>query len=238
MIKEVIFDIDNTIYDYDRGHVEGMRRMGDYVQEHFQIPREIFEKEYKEIMKEITERLGTDNAAIHSRSLRIQNFLERRSLPLFPHVRTLYRIYWGSLIKASQGEPGAAACMKELREMGISVGIGTDMTAMMQYEKLEAYGFAPYISHMVSSQEAGVEKPHKDFMELCIRKAGVLPEECLFVGDSFGKDVCGSGAAGMHPVWYNPKGKARPEEIAAPEKGYGEIRHFDQLIPYIKAELE
>ena len=29
MIKEVIFDIDNTVYDYDRGHVEGMRRMGD-----------------------------------------------------------------------------------------------------------------------------------------------------------------------------------------------------------------
>ena len=43
MIKEVIFDIDNTVYDYDRGHVEGMRRMGDYVLEHFQVPREEFE---------------------------------------------------------------------------------------------------------------------------------------------------------------------------------------------------
>ncbi len=234
MIKEVIFDIDNTVYDYDRGHVEGMRRMGDYVLEHFQVPREEFERQYQEIMREITERLGMDNAAIHSRNLRIQNLLERWKQPLFPHLKNLYRMYWGTLLESSQAEPGAAACMEALKRMGISVGIGTDMTAMIQYEKLEVYGLSSYVSHMVTSQEAGVEKPHRDFMELCVRKSGFCPEECLFVGDSFAKDVCGSAAAGMHAVWYNPKGKARPEGIAVTEHGYKEIRHFDELIPYIK----
>lgn len=34
------------------------------------------------------------------------------------------------------------------------------MTAYIQYKKLESLGAAPYIDFMVSSEEAGVEKPH------------------------------------------------------------------------------
>lgn len=34
------------------------------------------------------------------------------------------------------------------------------MTAYIQYKKLESLGVTPYIDFMVSSEEAGVEKPH------------------------------------------------------------------------------
>ncbi len=234
MIKEVIFDIDDTLYSYEKGHIEGMRRMGLYVQENFGVSPEKFREEYKEIQQEITERLGNDNAAIHSRSLRIQNLLERWGQPLFPHVRKLYRAYWDGLLEESRPEPGALRCMEELKRMGISIGIGTDMTAMMQYEKLETFGFAPYINHMVTSQEAGAEKPHRDMMELCIKKSGAKPGECMFVGDHFQKDVCGAIRCGMHGVWYNPEGKERPEGLDIPADAYGEIRHFDGLIPCLK----
>ena len=235
MIKEVIFDIDSTLYDYDTGHAEGIKQMGLYIREQFGIDEEEFEAAYKRLYQEAIARLGKENAAIHSRSIRIQNLLEEWKLPLFPHLRKLYRIYWDSLLSASAPEPGSLKCLKNLREMGMTIGIGTDMTAMIQYEKLETYGFAPYINHIVTSQEAGAEKPARAIMDLCVKKSGVRPEECLFVGDNFNRDVQGAVGAGMHAVWYNPKGKARPENPAVPEDSYHAIRHFDELIPYIKS---
>ena len=238
MIKEVIFDIDDTLYDYEIGHAQGMKKMREYAQRELGIPEEGFQKSYSEINKEITAALGRDNASIHSRSIRIQNLLERCEKPLFPHLKELYHLYWYGLLDASCAEPGSLEAMKELSEMGISIGIGTDMTTRMQYEKLEKFGFAPYVKHIVTSQEAGHEKPHPVFMELCIRKAGCAPEECVFVGDTFKKDVLGALDAGMQAVWYNAKGKSLPEDVDLTGRAYGEIHHFDELVPYIKSLCE
>ena len=80
-----------------------------------------------------------------------------------------------------------------------------------------------------------MEKPHPEFMALCIRKAGCAPEECVFVGDTFKKDVIGAMNAGMHAVWYNAKKKALPEDADLAGRSYQEIRHFDELVPYIKS---
>ncbi|NBK92348.1 HAD family hydrolase [bacterium 1XD21-13] len=234
MIKEVIFDIDNTLYSYDQGHGEGMKALCAYVEEQLEVETEEFLAMVKQTNQEITERLGTDNASIHSRSIRFQNLLEKWGKPLFPHVQAMYHVYWDTLLKASGPEPGAIACMQELKAMGIRIGIGTDMTAMMQYEKLSAFGFAPFVNHIVTSQEAGVEKPHTEFMRLCIKKAEARPEECVFVGDNFRKDACGASACGMHGVWYNPKEKKLPEGAEEFAGKYKEIRHFDELVPYIR----
>ena len=234
MIKEVIFDIDNTLYSYDKGHGEGMKQLYGYMKEQFGIEQEEFQSMVRISNQEITDRLGKDNAAIHSRSIRFQNLLEKWGKPLFPHVQAMYHVYWDTLLKVSGPEPGAVACMQELKSMGIRIGIGTDMTAMMQYEKLSAFGFAPYISHIVTRQEAGVEKPHPEFMKLCIKKAEARPEECVFVGDNLKKDACGASACGMHGVWYNPKGNKLPEDSEQLKGTFREIRHFNELVPYIK----
>lgn len=235
MIREVIFDIDDTLYNYETGHALGMKRMGEYARKEFGVEPEEFESMYKKLNREIIEHLGRDNAAIHSRSIRLQNMLEQWGKPLFPHLKTLYHLYWDTLIDESSPEPGSLEAMRELCEMGISIGIGTDMTTAMQYEKLERFGFGPYIRHIVTSQEAGYEKPHPVFMSLCLQKADCAPEECVFVGDTFKKDVLGALNTGMRAVWYNAKGKQIPEDADLAGKEYKEIRHFDELVPYIRS---
>jgi putative hydrolase of the HAD superfamily len=233
MIREVIFDIDSTLYDYDKSHAAAMSELGRYVREHFGREQEEFEKDYQRLYHELMEELGMDNAAIHSRHLRIQRLLEEWNEPLFPHLENMYRAYWDTLLRVSEPEPGSLECMKRLRQMGITIGIGTDMTAYMQYEKLIKLGFGPYINHVVTSQEAGQEKPGERFMSLCIRKSGAAPEECLFVGDNPSKDIAGSVRAGMHACWYRPDGSREAKKPDVPEGSYQEIRHFDEVIPYI-----
>ena len=75
MIKEVIFDIDDTLYDYEAGHAQGMKKMGGMRRRAGRRRRRVSgglsetQGDYK--------RLGRDDAAIHSRSIRLQNLLEQ-----------------------------------------------------------------------------------------------------------------------------------------------------------------
>ncbi len=52
MIKEVIFDIDGTLYDYERGNAEGVARMTAYAEKELGIGPEEFMAEYKRLYEE------------------------------------------------------------------------------------------------------------------------------------------------------------------------------------------
>ena len=51
------------------------------------------------------------------------------------------------------------------------------------------------------SGDFGIKKPDpRLFLKAC-ELAGAKPEECVYVGDIFYRDVLGSWRAGMKPVW-------------------------------------
>ena len=210
MIKTVIFDIDNTLYDYDKNHILGMKALTDYCQSEFDLNEKEVLACYHQAMDITNRRIGTDTAAIHSRMLRFQCMTELLKQPYFPHVENMYHAYWDTLIDHAEPSPGILSLLTELKNRHIRIGIGTDMTASIQYKKLLKLGLAPYIDFIVTSQEAGVEKPHPHFFDVCLEKAGCLPEECAFVGDNQKKDVKGALDHGMTGIWYSqekePKG--------------------------------
>ena len=107
MIKEVVFDIDDTLYDYEKGHALGVERMAEYAEKELGIAKAYFRSEYKRMNEELKVRLGKDDAATHSRSIRLQNLLEQWGKPLFPHVEKLYHLYWDALLAESKAEPGS-----------------------------------------------------------------------------------------------------------------------------------
>lgn len=128
---------------------------------------------------------------------------ELLSQPPFPYVEEMYHAYWDTLIAHAEPYPHAREFLSILKDGGIRIGIGTDMTAAIQYQKLRKLGFAPYIDFMVTSEESGAEKPHPHFFEICIKKAGYLPGECAFIGDHLKKDVQGACDNGLYGIWYS-----------------------------------
>lgn len=202
MIKTVIFDIDNTLYDYDKNHILGMKALTDYCRKEFGLTEEEAISCYDDAMEKTNQRIGTDTAAIHSRMLRFQCMTELLARPFFPHVENMYHAYWDTLITNAQPSPGIVSLLQHLKKLQIRIGIGTDMTAAIQYRKLKELGLTSYIDFIVTSQEAGVEKPHPHFFELCLEKAACLPAECAFVGDNQKKDVQGALDNGLLGIWY------------------------------------
>lgn len=204
MIKAVIFDIDNTMYSFDRAHAAAMDALLRYGQEKLELAPDSLGKKIRETQNRITERLGTNDSAIHNRLIRFQCVLESLDTADLGAALEMYHAYWDTILDVMKPEPGLTELVSALHAAGISVGIGSDMTAYIQYKKLIRLNVLKDICFIVTSEEAGAEKPSPEFFRLCVEKAGCLPEECVFIGDSIRKDVKGAIENGLHGVWYCP----------------------------------
>ena len=206
MIKAVIFDIDNTMYSFDAAHKTAMAALCAYTEKNFGMDAAETKELAAKCMDIITERLGDNCAAIHNRLLRFQCFLEQIGSADYRKAMEMYHIYWDTLLDVMEPEKGLVPLLERLKEKGIRIGIGSDMTAYIQYKKLEKIGALEYLDFLVTSEEAGTEKPTPQFFELCVKKAGCMPGECVFIGDNLRKDVAGSADFGMIGTWYHPGG--------------------------------
>ncbi len=221
MIKTVIFDIDSTLYEYAGANRRAVAAVTDYTCEHFGWAPETFPALAKEMTRKNNARMGNISTC-HNRLIRFQNILEEQGLPLSPHAMKMYRLYWDTLIDTAEVSEGAADVLRELKERGYRIGIGTDMTAGIQFEKLERMGLLPYVDFIVTSEEACAEKPDVRLFSLCLKKAGCSPEECLFVGDSYPKDYCGARAVGMQALLFTPPAKVASGQTAPDQTAPGQ----------------
>lgn len=210
MIKSVIFDLDNTLYSYDKAHAAAWAALCRHAEQRLALPEERFLSLHSEASRVLTRRCG-GGPAIHNRLIRFQILLELAGLP-FGEAPAMAECYWQTLLAHMEAEPGAAETLSALKSMGLRLGVGTNMTADRQIEKLRRLELLPLVDFLVSSEELGVEKPDPRLFALCAEKAGAAPADCAFVGDSLQKDALAARAAGMLGIWYHPDGDGGPPE--------------------------
>ena len=210
MIKAVIFDLDGTFYDYNHANEEAGRAVEGYVLEQFGMPPEDYRKAMREQLRETAERLGPVSAT-HNRLIRMQNVLEKHGLPVYPHTLSMAELYWEVFLRDIELFPGARELLAALKQNGIRIGLGTNMTAYVQHLKLRILRIGEFMDFIVTSEDAGIEKPERGFFEYCVTKAGCEPGECLFVGDNLDFDVKAPRDFGMQAVLYGEGGILYPD---------------------------
>lgn len=203
MMKALIFDIDNTLYSYDCAHKEAFGALTLWANEHLGLSLEGFQALHRQGDRLLRSHTNRSCAAVHNRLIRYQLMLEHIGQPI-TLAPMMARLYWSTLLDHIIPSQGVAECFAALKAANYTIGIGTDMTADYQFIKLERLGLLDQVDFMVSSEEAGVEKPDHRLFDLCVEKAGCAPFECVFVGDSLQKDVLGAQNAGLYPVWFCP----------------------------------
>lgn len=203
--KAVFFDLDGTLYDYSRGDRLGKEAIVSYMKEHFSLEPDVTRDALRRAFRESRERIGYDSGSTHNRLIRYQMMLEDLSLPIHPHAMALAALYWDTLIGQASPEPGLVPLLKTLKAAGLVTGVGTNMTAMIQFRKLDALGLWPWIDVLVTSEEVGTEKPDRKVFDWCARKAGLANGECIYIGDTWGHDVAGAEKAGMAGILYKGK---------------------------------
>ena len=221
MIRTVIFDIDNTLYDYDLGHEAAMNALLCYCKDYLGLKKKDARQYIKEANDEQIVRTGVQNGSVHNRLIRYQIILERLGLPLFPHALNMFDLYWNTLLDTCVPEEGLLKFLRALKAKDIKLGIGSNMTAIIQFEKIEQLGLGNFFDFIVTSEEVNIDKPDPRFFELCVQKAGCRSSECAFIGDSYEHDVAGPEAVGMRGILYT-RGKDIRKQSCRKIRSYSE----------------
>lgn len=220
MIKAVVLDLDETLYAYEPLNIIATERVQELTCRELGITAKQFEEAYKFGRHETKRKLG-DVAASHNRLLYCQKTLEYLGVKPMPLSLRMYETYWGTFLEKMCLRDGVRVFLDRMHEQGIKVMICTDLTAHIQHRKIDALGIAEDISCLVTSEEAGREKPAPEIFTLCLEKLGLPADEVIYIGDSPVKDVEGAEAAGMHAILFHPDRPSAQQFADAAEKILG-----------------
>ncbi len=96
----------------------------------------------------------------------------------------------------------------------------------VQTTKMNRSGLAPYFETMTTSESVGVKKPNKKIFHYAMNKAGVTPENCIMVGDTYEADIVGALKVGMDAICFNYHKLNLPKEI----KVIDQITHLKSFL--------
>lgn len=218
MLKAVIFDLDDTLYDYTSLHMGAVKALEAYTCARYGITGGKFYT-LLAAAREDTKRVLVGTAASHNRLLYCQKLLEYLDASPAENALEMYEAYWGYILEHIKLREGAAELLAACERRTIKIGICSDLTAHIQHRKLRALGIAPLIDGVVTSEEAGAEKPDERMFAMILKKLNCRPEEALFIGDSLERDVCGAERYGIPALWFGGDGRdnavASFEEVRA-----------------------
>jgi len=200
MIRAVLFDLDNTLYDYDSAHKKAMKEIYKEFTNHIKLSSGEFSKLFKISRAEIHKELA-GTASAHNRVLYFQRLIEKTYKTVNPTViLKLYDAYWDTLLDNMALLSGALELLKYLKKSKVSIAIVSDLTTNIQLRKLERLGISDYVDVLVTSEEAGSEKPHAIMFLLTLNKLEVGPHEAIMVGDNTIADIEGANFVGLTTV--------------------------------------
>ena len=201
MIKAVFFDLDNTIYDYELCNDMAERALFEYLKNTFFI--DISKAgEYLAMAKEAVKSQLGDVASSHNRLLYMQHICELLNVKPGRYAMDLYNTYWDAFLDNMIIFPDMKELINKLRISGISIGLLTDLTAHIQYRKLIKLEIADCFDYIITSEEAGHDKPDDSMFDLIVKKSGCAKEEVLVVGDDEKKDYYAAINHGFNSVRY------------------------------------
>lgn len=213
-IRHIVFDLDHTLWDYERASEETLQELFDeYALYHYCEHFEIFLRVFRQVNHLLWQAYNQGQIGQEAlRRVRFVHIFERLGIPL-DRAEDFGKDYVLRCPHKPYTLPYVPEALKELQAQGYLLHVLTNGFADVQYIKLRAAGIESFFHTIVTACRAGAAKPQAGAFRYFLEHAGCRPEQCLMVGDNWEADVWGARQAGMHSLWYNPKRLAAPEAV-------------------------
>ncbi len=188
----VLFDMDNTLYPYDLAHTAGWQAVQDKMCGMFSITAKDFDKMSQAARTEVKSRLdGT--ASSHSRLLYFHLMLEVMGLGSRVLLALdLEQTYWRTFLRKAVLFDGVKELINIIRFFDIPAAVVTNLAAHTQFKKLVYWELDSCFDYVVTSEEAGFDKPHQAIFTLALDKIQPAGDIVWMIGDDLEKDIRGA----------------------------------------------
>lgn len=205
LYQDIFFDLDHTLWDFETNSLETLNEIFEkYVLKATGIPDA---KAFVEVYHNHNHRLWSDyrQGKIEKEELRVQRFelclndfgindpglaeaiandyvsISPTKTNLFPHVHEIL------------------AYLKSKYRLHII----TNGFVEVQYTKLEHSGLRSYFTEVITSEEAGANKPDPVIFHYAMKRANATAETSLMIGDNEEVDIVGARLAGLDQVLFD-----------------------------------
>jgi len=188
----ILFDTDNTLYHYDPAHEKAMLAVREKVTSTFSIDKKVFDEAFDSARKQIKQQLK-NTASSHSRLLYFQRMLEIIGLGSQVMLALDFeQTYWRTFLATTVLFDNVKEVLDDLRLLGIPTAIVTDLTAQIQFRKVVYFDLDRYFDYIVTSEEAGFDKPHEAPFRIALEKMQPSGRNIWMIGDNEVNDIQGA----------------------------------------------
>jgi FMN phosphatase YigB (HAD superfamily) len=187
----ILLDLDNTIYSYDKSHEIAIHTVLTKFCNISNKDMPFIENLFKECRKSV-KLVHKGKAASHSRffyfQLMVEKLFSKTDINL---VLQVYHLYWDVFIGEMKIYPDAAAFLHQCLLKKCPIVLVTDMTVEVQFKKIIQLDIEKYLQFIVTSDEAGIEKPDVFIFKYAIEKflaESVEVKNIIVIGDDGIKD--------------------------------------------------
>jgi len=193
MIKAVIFDLDNTLVDFFRMKREAVKAavaamvdagLDGSFDEAYEAINRIYDSEgieFQEVFDRfLFERYGEIRHKLLAAGVVAYRKAREAALVLYPHV---------------------TSTLTTLAKRGIKLAVLTDAPPKQAWLRLCYLNLHHLFDAVITSEEAGAQKPSPLPFRLTLESLQVEPSEALMIGDWPERDMVGATGVGIHTVF-------------------------------------
>ncbi|MEV5976888.1 HAD family hydrolase [Streptomyces sp. NPDC052114] len=230
-IKAVVWDIDDTIFDYARADSAGM---------HAHLTAEGLVERYESaeralaLWRRLTERhwarFGAGEVDFQEqRRDRVRDFLDAPALA-DPDADAWYARYVGHYESAWSLFPDTVPTLDALAD-GYRHAVLSNSALAVQDRKLSILGIRDRFEAVLCAAELGVSKPAPEAFRAVCETLALEPAEIAYVGDQPEIDARGARDAGLLGIWLDRNGGVREGP-----SGVHRITRLSELPPVLRAD--
>ncbi|WP_028981358.1 YjjG family noncanonical pyrimidine nucleotidase [Sporocytophaga myxococcoides] len=206
-LKHIFFDLDHTLWDFDKNCFETLRELYELHQMH--SFNSFSCNDFFEVYTEINESLWKDYNAgtITKEIIRDKRFiltfnklgLSEKFVPEKINEQFL------SICPAKGNVFPFALEVLEYLKNKYQLHIITNGFKETQHIKLETSGLSKYFPIVINSEICGFKKPDVKIFDYAFKVTSATNSDSIMIGDDWDADITGAMNAGMPYIWFNPK---------------------------------
>lgn len=205
--KAILMDSDETLLNFELAEEKALHILFD----HLNMDYALVSGDYKRINSGCW--AAYEKGEMTQKELRIRRFADFLALHQSVYPASEVADYYENALSQQHDElPGAYEAAKEIAAR-LPIAIVTNGIATIQRPRMENCSLRPFFSEIVISEEVGFSKPRPEMLLIALEKlGGIDAKHALMIGDSLTSDMRAAQSAGIDFLWYNPKGKKRPDD--------------------------